>query len=97
MPPRLLVSALSLLPCVLLLTACGSSFLPVRPEIDASLLQPCQDPMLAPENASDNELAAERLRMGKAYLDCKARHETLASRVKDDAPPAETKKKGWFW
>ena len=37
--------------------------------------------MLAPEDASDNELAAERLRFGKAYLDCKARHAALADRV----------------
>lgn len=89
---------LLLMSCVLLVTACGgSSPLLVRPEIDASLLQPCVDPMLAPENASDNELAAERLRFGKAYLDCKARHETLAGRVKDTSSPPETKKKGWFW
>ncbi len=53
--------------------------------------------MLAPDNPSDNELAAERLRFGKAYLDCKARQTALADRVKDEAAPAETKKKGWFW
>ena len=50
--------------------------------IDASLLQPCVDPTLAPADASDNELAAERLRVAKAYLDCKARHAALADRVK---------------
>ncbi len=76
-------SALSLLPCVLLLTACGSSFQAVKPMIDASLLQPCVDPILASENPSDNELAAERLRFGKAYLDCKARHGALVDRVKE--------------
>ena len=81
MPHRSLANALSLLPCGLLLTACGSSFLPVKPAIDASLLQPCVDPVLAPENATDNELAAERLRFGKAYLDCKARHAVLAVRL----------------
>ena len=74
--------ALSLLPCGLLLTACGSSFQPVKPMIDASLLQPCVDPLLAPEEASDNEIAAERLRMAKAYLDCKARHAALVERMK---------------
>jgi hypothetical protein len=73
---------LSLLPCALLLTACGSSFQTVKPTIDASLLLPCQDPMLAQDNPSDNELAAERLRVAKAYLDCKARHGALADRVK---------------
>jgi hypothetical protein len=57
---------------VLLLTACGSSFPAVKPTIDASLLQACVDPLLAPE----------RLRVAKAYLDCKARHGALADRVK---------------
>ena len=71
-----------LLPCALLLTGCGSSFQSVKPTIDASLLLPCQDPQLAPEEPSDNELAAERLRVAKAYLDCKARHTALADRVK---------------
>jgi len=74
--------ALALLPCGLLLTACGSSSQAARPTIDASLLQPCQDPQLAPEEASDNEIAAERLRMAKAYLDCKARHAALSQRLK---------------
>jgi len=74
--------ALSLLPCALLLTACGSSFQAVKPQVDASLLQPCVDPILAPDDPSDNELAAERLRVAKAYLDCKARHAALADRVK---------------
>jgi hypothetical protein len=45
---------------VLLLTACGSSFQAVKPAIDASLLQACVDPLLAPDEPSDNELAAER-------------------------------------
>jgi hypothetical protein len=39
---------------------------------DVSLLQACVDPLLAPE----------RLRVAKAYLDCKARHGALADRVK---------------
>jgi hypothetical protein len=54
-------------------SACGSSFQSVKPTIDASLLQPCQDPQLAPLEGSDNELAAERLRIAKAYLVCKVR------------------------
>ena len=98
MRPRSLATALKALPCVLLLTGCGSySPLLVKPEIDPALLQPCQDPLLAPDNPSDNELAAERLRFGKAYLDCKARHDTLADRVKDEQPAPAPKKKGWFW
>ena len=82
MPRRSLAIVLSLLPCALLLTACGSSFQAVKPTIDASLLQPCVDPQLAPDDASDNELAAERLRVAKAFLDCKARHATLVDRVR---------------
>ena len=70
------------LPCALLLTSCASSFQAVKPTIDTSLLQPCVDPLLAPEEASDNELAAERLRAAKAYLDCKARHGALVDQVK---------------
>lgn len=97
MPHRSRANALKALLCVLPLTACGSSSpLLVRPEIDASLLQPCQDPQLAPDNPSDNELAAERLRVAKAYLDCKARQAALAGRVGDTAePPA--KKSWWPW
>jgi hypothetical protein len=38
--------------------------------------------MLAPDNPSDNELAVERLRVAKAYIDCKARHGALADRIK---------------
>jgi len=49
---------------------------------DASLLQACVDPVLAPAESSDNELAAERLRVAKAYLDGKARHAALVDRVK---------------
>ena len=68
--------------CALPLMGCASSFQAVKPSVDASLLQPCQDPLLAPEEASDNEIAAERLRVAKAYLDCKARHAALADRVR---------------
>jgi hypothetical protein len=82
MPLRSRAIALSLLPCALLLTACGSSFQAVKPAIDASLLQPCTDPLLAPDEPSDNELAAERLRVAKAYLDCKALYAALADRAK---------------
>jgi hypothetical protein len=49
---------------------------------DASLLQACVDPVLAPAESSDNELAAERLRVAKAYLDCKELYAALADRAK---------------
>lgn len=97
MPRRSLAIAPKALLCVLLVTGCASySPVLVNRAIDPALLLPCQDPQLAPDNPSDNELAAERLRLGKAYLDCKARHETLADRVKDDAPAAKPKS-WWPW
>ena len=40
---------------------------------DASLLLPCVDPILAALDATDNEIAAERLRVAQAYLACKQR------------------------
>jgi hypothetical protein len=68
--------------CARLLAELGLSWIQaVKPEIDASLLQPCMDPVLAPDDSSDNELAAERLRVAKAYLDCKVRHAALVDRV----------------
>ncbi|UYN96598.1 MAG: hypothetical protein KIT25_06600 [Enhydrobacter sp.] len=51
---------------------------------DASLLLPCADPVLVadPETASDNDIAAERLRVAEAYLACKRRHADLAAFVR---------------
>ena len=54
---------------------------------DTSLLLPCQDPQLVddPETATDNDIAAERIRVAEAYLACKQRHADLATFVKGDA------------
>jgi hypothetical protein len=82
MPPRPLAAALS---CAMLLAACtSSSAVPVNRQPDASLLLPCRDPALAddPETASDNEIAAERIRVAEAYLACKQRHRDLVTFVK---------------
>lgn len=51
---------------------------------DASLLLPCQDPQLVadPDTATDNEVAAERIRVAEAYLACKRRHSDLATFVR---------------
>lgn len=38
--------------------------------------------MLAPDNPSDNELAAERVRLAKAYVDCRDKDNALIERVK---------------
>ena len=65
MPPRSRASVLPALLCGLFLTACAPSLLVVKPEIAPSLLLPCVDPVLAPENPSDNELATERIRVAK--------------------------------
>lgn len=81
--PRLSpASVLPALACGLLLTACAPSFQAVKPEIAPSLLLPCVDPILAGENPSDNELAAERIRVAKAYVDCRDKHAALSDRVK---------------
>ncbi len=49
---------------------------------DASLLLPCVDPVLASEEATDNEIAAERIRVAQAYLACKRRQADLADFVR---------------
>ena len=51
---------------------------------DASLLLPCQDPALVddPDSATDNEVAAERIRVAEAYLACRRRHADLVTFVK---------------
>ena len=82
MPRRSLASVLPALLCGLLLTACAPSFQVVKPEIAPSLLLPCVDPVLATANPSDNDLAAERMRVAKAYVDCRARHAALADRIR---------------
>ena len=41
-------------------------------------------PVLAPENPSDNELAAERIRVAKAYVDCRDKHAALSNRIRGD-------------
>ena len=55
---------------------------------DASLLLPCQDPQLVadPDSATDNEVAAERIRVAEAYLTCKRRHADLVTFVKAARP-----------
>jgi hypothetical protein len=87
MPPRPLAAALS---CAMLLAACASySTVPVARQPDASLLLPCQDPALVddPDTATDNDVAAERIRVAEAYLDCKRRHADLVTFVKAGSRP----------
>ena len=53
--------------------------MPVPRQPDASLLLPCQDPDLIPDpdTATDNDVAAERIRVAEAYLACRQRHADL--------------------
>jgi len=53
-----------------------------RPQVDASLLQPCQPPQPLPPNPSDNDLAAFIVRQAKAFVDCRDKHDALIDRVK---------------
>lgn len=79
---RPLAAALS---CAMLLAACAiSSSVPVARMPDASLMLPCQDPQLVddPDTATDNEVAAERIRVAEAYLACKRRHADLVTFVR---------------
>lgn len=81
MHPRAMAAALS---CATLLAGCGTySTVPAARTPDASLLLPCQDPALVPDpdTATDNEVAAERIRVAEAYLACKRRHADLVTFV----------------
>ena len=49
---------------------------------DPSLLLPCADPVLAGDDATDNDIAAERIRVAQAFVACKLRHGGLATFVK---------------
>ena len=88
MLPLLRAAALS---CAMLLAACSSSShpVPVPRQPDASLLLPCQDPQLVgdPDTATDNEVAAERIRVAEAYLACKRRHADLTTFVQAGNQP----------
>jgi len=65
------------------LAACTSSSpVTISRQPDASLLLPCVDPVLADDDATDNEIAAERLRVAQAYLTCKQRQADLAAFVR---------------
>ena len=60
---------------------------PVARRPDPSLLLPCVDPVLVydPDTASDNDVAAERIRVMEAYLACKQRQADLAAFVRAGA------------
>jgi hypothetical protein len=62
---------------------------PVPRHPDASLLLPCVDPVLVedPDTASDNDVAAERIRVAEAYLACKRRHADLVTFETGGTPP----------
>ena len=62
---------------------CGTSLpLLYSRQPDASLLQPCVDPVLATDDATDNDIAAERIRVARAYVACRDAHVGLVTFVK---------------
>lgn len=80
------------LSCATLLAGCTSFSVDrpvvVQPKPSEALLLPCRDPVLIadPEAASDNDVAAERIRVAEAYLACKQRHADLATFVRGGRP-----------
>ena len=86
----LLAAALS---CAIPVAACDSFSkavpVPVTRRPDPGLLLPCADPVLVadPDKASDNEIAAERLRVAQAFLACKQRQADLADFVRAGGKP----------
>lgn len=83
---RLIV--LALLPCALLTTGCGNSVFPVsRDPPPTAMLQVPERPLLAPAGATDNELAAERVRMGAAYVKLEQKFRDLVCYVVQCTPP----------
>ncbi len=57
----------------------------VRPMPSAALTLPCVDPVLisTPEQATDNDIALERVRVAEAYVNCRQRQADLARWVKE--------------
>ena len=86
--------AIAALSCAMLPAACAPFSaevpVPVNRRPDPSLLLPCRDPVLIddPETASDNDVAAERIRVAEAYLACKRRQADLAAFVSGDRQAA---------
>lgn len=69
----------------MLLAACSPSFVAAPRSPDRGLLEPCRDPELIedPDNATDNEIAGERIRVAEAYMACKQKQADLASFVRE--------------
>jgi len=80
--------ALLLLPCALLTTACSSSVFPVSRDLPSDeMMQKPAEPQLAPEGASDNELAEERIRFGVAWRRLEAKFDGLVCYIRQKTPP----------
>lgn len=72
------------------MTGCLSSAFPVnRDPPPAPMLEVPPRPLLAPEGATDNELAAERMRMGAAYVKLERKFKDLVCYVIQCTPPSE--------
>lgn len=56
----------------------------VKPKPGAALLLPCVDPEIAPaDKATDTDVALTIINLGRAYADCRERHEGLAKWVRE--------------
>jgi len=78
--------ALLLLPCGLLLSACGTRLdrpVVVKLQPGAALLSPCVDPALVPnpDTATDTDIALERVKVAEAYVNCRQKQADLAKWV----------------
>lgn len=85
---RSLAAALAALPCALLTTACGSSAFPAKRDLPPEqMLEVPPRPVLAPAGATDNEMAAERVRFGAAYILLEGRFKDLVCYVIEKPAP----------
>jgi hypothetical protein len=72
---------------VVLAMGCTPSGSLTKRQLPAELLQKPPPPQLAPEGASDNELAEERIRFGAAYRRLEKAYDGLVCWVREKKPP----------
>jgi len=82
-------SVLVLLLCALLTTGCADSVFPIKrgPPPEELLRKPAA-PALAPDDATDNEIAEERIRFGEAYRVLERKFDDAVRWIQERFPPA---------
>lgn len=70
--------------CAILASGCSPSFVAAPRMPDAALTSDCVDPVLVtnPATATDNDVAAERIRVAEAYAACRQKQKDLATFVR---------------